>query len=119
MAGENKQLILDLIEDIPDFPKPGVTFKDITPLLASPDGLRAAITELVALAPERIDVVVGMEADVELGGMAVPHQALVDAVAGDAFGPLLRVAGVKGEDFCRAEVVGQLHGFSRPCAGSG
>ncbi len=62
MAGENKQLILDLIEDIPDFPKPGVTFKDITPLLASPDGLRAAITELVALAPERIDVVVGMEA---------------------------------------------------------
>lgn len=62
MAGENKQLILDLIEDIPDFPKPGVVFKDITPLLASPKGLRAAISALVELAPEGIDVVVGMEA---------------------------------------------------------
>ena len=30
-----------LIRDIPDFPKPGILFRDITPLLASPDGLRA------------------------------------------------------------------------------
>ncbi len=59
---DNKQLIRDLIADIPDFPKPGVTFFDITPLLASPDGLRAAVAELVALAPDGIDVVVGMEA---------------------------------------------------------
>jgi len=58
----NQQLIIDLIEDIPDFPKPGVVFKDITPLMASPAGFRASIAELVALAPERIDVVVGMEA---------------------------------------------------------
>ena len=82
MAGsDDKQLILDLIRDIPDFPKPGVTFKDITPLLASPTGLRAAVSELVALAPERIDVVVGMEARgfilaapvaVELGAGFVP-----------------------------------------------
>ncbi len=78
---DNQQLIRDLVADIPDFPKPGVTFKDITPLLASPQGLRAAITELVALAPERIDVVVGMEARgfilaapvaVELGAGFVP-----------------------------------------------
>ena len=34
------------IRDIPDFPKPGVMFKDITPLLASADGLRAAIEML-------------------------------------------------------------------------
>ena len=61
-SSDNRQLVLDLIEDIPDFPKPGVVFKDITPLLASPRGLRAAVAELVALAPDRIDVVVGMEA---------------------------------------------------------
>lgn len=59
---DNQQLILDLITDIPDFPKPGVVFKDITPLLGSPAGFKAAIDELVALAPPRIDVVVGMEA---------------------------------------------------------
>ncbi len=59
---ENKELIRELIADIPDFPKPGVTFYDMSPLLASPAGLRAAVAELVALAPEGIDVVVGLEA---------------------------------------------------------
>ena len=35
-----------LILDIPDYPEPGVVFKDITPLLADPRGLNAAITEI-------------------------------------------------------------------------
>jgi adenine phosphoribosyltransferase len=34
------------IRSIPDFPKEGVIFKDITPLLASPEGFRAAIDEM-------------------------------------------------------------------------
>ncbi|MDO5094297.1 MAG: adenine phosphoribosyltransferase [Propionibacteriaceae bacterium] len=51
-----------LIADVPDWPKPGVTFKDITPLLASPRGFRDAIDGIVASAPQGIDVVVGMEA---------------------------------------------------------
>jgi adenine phosphoribosyltransferase len=59
---ENQRLILDLIRDVPDWPKPGVVFKDITPLLERPEGLRASIDELVAHAPGPIDVVVGMEA---------------------------------------------------------
>ena len=58
----NQLLIQSLIRDVQDFPKPGVVFKDITPLLVSPQGYRAAILELVASAPEGIDVVVGMEA---------------------------------------------------------
>lgn len=58
----NQRLILDLIRDVPDWPKPGIVFKDITPLLERPDGLKAAIDELVAHAPGPIDVVVGMEA---------------------------------------------------------
>ncbi|MGC3993351.1 MAG: adenine phosphoribosyltransferase [Propionicimonas sp.] len=59
---QNRSLISSLIRDIPDFPKPGVVFKDITPLLASPTGYRAAVEELAASAPDGIDVVVGMEA---------------------------------------------------------
>lgn len=59
---ENQRLIVDLIRDVPDWPKPGVTFKDITPLLERPEGLRTAVDELTATAPEAIDVVVGMEA---------------------------------------------------------
>ena len=58
----NRELILDLIRDVPDWPKPGVVFKDITPLLASPRGFRAAVDELAALAPGQVDIVVGMEA---------------------------------------------------------
>jgi adenine phosphoribosyltransferase len=51
-----------LIRDIPDFPKPGVTFKDITPLLADADGYAAAIDALAA--PWRgvaLDAVLGIE----------------------------------------------------------
>jgi adenine phosphoribosyltransferase len=38
----------DLIRDVPDFPRPGVVFKDITPLLADADGFNAAIDVLAA-----------------------------------------------------------------------
>lgn len=58
----SRDLLLSLIADVPDFPTPGVVFKDITPLLASPEGFAAAVDGLVAQAPGPIDVVVGMEA---------------------------------------------------------
>lgn len=38
----------DFIRDIPDFPKPGIAFKDITPLLMDPEALRAATTAMAA-----------------------------------------------------------------------
>jgi adenine phosphoribosyltransferase len=41
-----------LIRDIPDFPLPGVMFKDISPVLGDPDGLRAVIAALTSLARE-------------------------------------------------------------------
>jgi adenine phosphoribosyltransferase len=51
------------IRDIPDFPKPGIVFKDITPMLLAPEALEAAIDGLVAYAePLRIDLVVAAEA---------------------------------------------------------
>ena len=51
-----------LIRDVPDFPKPGVVFKDITPMLSSPEGFRAVVDALVDASPGDIDVVLGMEA---------------------------------------------------------
>jgi adenine phosphoribosyltransferase len=50
------------VRDVPDFPKPGILFKDITPVLAHPRGL-TTITEAFAGRFERadIDVVVGVE----------------------------------------------------------
>lgn len=40
------QEIQALIRDVPDFPKPGIVFKDITPLLAHPEGFGATIEHL-------------------------------------------------------------------------
>jgi adenine phosphoribosyltransferase len=55
------QRLRALVREVPDFPEPGVVFKDITPVLADPDGLHALVEALVAEAPE-CDVVAGIEA---------------------------------------------------------
>lgn len=53
----------DLIRDIPDFPRPGVTFKDITPLLSDAEALSAAVEALTEPYRDRhVDKVVGIEA---------------------------------------------------------
>jgi adenine phosphoribosyltransferase len=57
----------ELIRDIPDFPQPGVVFKDITPLLADHDGFSAVIDVLSRSGRDAagnvvVDKVVGMEA---------------------------------------------------------
>jgi adenine phosphoribosyltransferase len=52
-----------LVRDIPDFPRPGIVFKDITPLLADPAALAQAVEGLVASArPLRVEVVIAAEA---------------------------------------------------------
>jgi adenine phosphoribosyltransferase len=51
------------VRDIPDWPKPGVTFKDITPLLADPAAFRVTVDGIAdAFADEPIDRVLGIEA---------------------------------------------------------
>jgi adenine phosphoribosyltransferase len=50
------------IREIPDFPKPGILFYDITTLLKDPPAYRAAIDAMLApYAGQQIDIVVGME----------------------------------------------------------
>ena len=62
----DRQALLDrtaaLVQDVPDFPEPGVVFKDITPLLADGPALKAVVEDLAQRAPGPIDLVVGMEA---------------------------------------------------------
>lgn len=58
-----KKLLRARIRDIPDFPKPGVLFKDITPLMADPVALSTVIDEMcVGLGRGTVDKVVGIEA---------------------------------------------------------
>jgi len=55
--------IESLIRNIPDFPKAGIQFKDITPLLKDPDAVREAVDAFVSeLEGKKIDKVVGIEA---------------------------------------------------------
>jgi adenine phosphoribosyltransferase len=50
------------IRDIPDFPQPGVLFRDITPLLRDPDAFRAALDAMAAFAvPRDATAIVGIE----------------------------------------------------------
>jgi adenine phosphoribosyltransferase len=52
-----------LIREVPDFPKPGINFYDITTLLKDPDGLKGVIDRLVGnYRGEKIDIVLGIEA---------------------------------------------------------
>ena len=70
------------IRDIPDFPKPGILFKDITPLLLDADALRTAVRDLADwVRPREVDYVVAAEARgfilgaalaIELGAGFVP-----------------------------------------------
>ncbi|MEU8360552.1 adenine phosphoribosyltransferase [Nonomuraea sp. NPDC048882] len=57
---ELSAMILDRIRDVPDYPQPGVMFKDITPLLADPVVMAAVVDELAGL--HQVDKIVGIEA---------------------------------------------------------
>ncbi len=55
--------IADLVLDVPDFPQPGIVFKDLTPLFADADGFREVVDAIVGhYAPDGFDVVAGIEA---------------------------------------------------------
>ena len=57
------QELKQLIREVPDFPKPGILFYDITTLLKNAQGLRAVIDRFhEQFADQKIDVVVGIEA---------------------------------------------------------
>ncbi|MEQ6901213.1 adenine phosphoribosyltransferase [Nocardioides sp. YIM 152588] len=67
MSATIAELMARLVRDVPDFPEPGVMFKDITPLLADTDALRVVVEALAAAgrgadgAPV-VDKVAGLEA---------------------------------------------------------
>ena len=61
------------IRDIPDFPKPGIVFKDITPLLADATAFRATIDQFVERYRGRADLVLGIESRGFIIGAAVAY----------------------------------------------
>ncbi|WP_077960203.1 adenine phosphoribosyltransferase [Ensifer adhaerens] len=67
--------LISAIRNIPDYPKPGVMFRDITTLLGNPRAFRRAIDELVhPYAGTKIDKIAGIEARGFILGGAIAHQ---------------------------------------------
>jgi adenine phosphoribosyltransferase len=62
-----------LIRNVPDFPKPGILFKDITPLLASGEGLAAVVDAMAARYRGKVDAIVGVESRGFLFGAPVAY----------------------------------------------
>ena len=64
-----------LIRDVPDFPKPGIVFKDITTLTKDPAGLRATVDAMAdRYADANVDLVVGIESHGFVFGAAVAYR---------------------------------------------
>jgi adenine phosphoribosyltransferase len=71
----------DVIRTIPDYPKPGIMFRDITTLLGNARAFRRAIDEMVQpYAGTRVDKVAGLEARGFILGGAVAHQLSIGFV---------------------------------------
>ncbi|NMI01244.1 adenine phosphoribosyltransferase [Pseudonocardia sp. K10HN5] len=83
--------VAGLVRDVPDYPQPGVLFRDITPVLADPEAFTTVSTELAAMAGEA-DLVVGVEARGFLIGAAVALVAGAGIVPVRKAGKLPRVA---------------------------
>lgn len=71
------------IRDIPDYPQPGIVFKDITPLLGDPQAFRAAVGLFIEQHREdnpKVDKVVGIESRGFIFGAAIAHEMNVGFV---------------------------------------
>lgn len=81
MTADRIELLKANVRDVPDFPKPGILFKDITPLLANP---RAFTTVLDLFAEEyaghRLDAIVGIESRGFIFGAALAARMSVSFV---------------------------------------
>jgi adenine phosphoribosyltransferase len=85
------QLVASRLRDIPDFPEPGVSFKDFTPLLSDGAALRAVVRDIASRRAGSIDLVVGIEARGFIIGAAVAYEL------GTGFVPVRKAGKLPGE----------------------
>lgn len=71
----NPEEIKSAIRDVPDYPKPGVIFRDITPLLSDARLFKQVVKAMAALyRDKRVDAIAGIEARGLIFGSAVAHE---------------------------------------------
>jgi adenine phosphoribosyltransferase len=86
-----------LVRDVPDFPKKGIVFKDVMPLLADPEALHETVERLAEWAePRRPDLILGAEARGFILGAALAYRLNCGFIAARKPGKLpWRTVGVK------------------------
>jgi adenine phosphoribosyltransferase len=85
-----------LIRDIPDFPQPGILFRDITPLLRDPTAFREVIAAFAERFRGRVDAVAGIESRGFIFGAPLALEL------GVGFIPIRKVGKLPGEKITRA-----------------
>ncbi|APE15376.1 adenine phosphoribosyltransferase [Mycobacterium sp. WY10] len=80
MTASVTDVLKALTREVPDFPEPGIQFKDLTPVLADPHGL-AVVTDAMAEIAEGADLVAGIDARGFLLGGAVAHRLGIGVLA--------------------------------------
>ncbi|MEO7752774.1 MAG: adenine phosphoribosyltransferase [Terracoccus sp.] len=68
------ELVSGLLRDVPDFPSPGILFKDFTPLLADGPALGMLVRDTARRYAGQVDVVVGIEARGFILGAAIAYE---------------------------------------------
>jgi adenine phosphoribosyltransferase len=66
--------IAALVRDVADFPKAGIVYKDITPVLSDPDALAWIVSQIAGRYRDKIDVVVGIESRGFIVGAPVAYE---------------------------------------------
>ncbi len=81
MVAGLEEKVKAIIRDVPDFPKPGIIFKDITPVLADPHLCKAITSEMAHIwRDSKVEVVAGIEARGFLFGMLLAQKLEVPFV---------------------------------------
>ena len=66
--------VKDYVTDIPDFPEPGIIFRDITSVIGDADGLKLAVDEMQAMLDGvKFDAIAGLESRGFLFGMPIAY----------------------------------------------
>ena len=73
-------VVADHILDVPDFPVPGVMFKDISPLLQAPEAFRTVISGVAEAYRDSVDAVAGIESRGFIFGAALAYELSVPLV---------------------------------------
>ncbi|HYN66814.1 MAG TPA: adenine phosphoribosyltransferase [Ornithinibacter sp.] len=84
-------VVASSLRDVPDFPQPGVVFKDITPLLADPRAFATVVAALAQRHVDSVDLVAGVEARGFVVGAALAH------ALGVGFVPVRKAGKLPGE----------------------